>query len=314
MVIGRRPLFVAAFTLIELLVVIAIIAILIAVLLPSLSSARRQARTVACGSNLKQIGVGSMVYADQNGGVLLPGRPGRYAEARRNVYWVGNGYQFRPRWYVSMGALCGFFAFNTPSADPAQDNTKLVDGSNVFLCPQVAERNNNRNACYGYNFQFLGNTRFKAGQEARGPINFPVRLDLLRAAETVMAADALGTAAGKPRAQRRAYRLDGGSDLFAIGNHAWSLDPPRLTPDGDFCDDGNRTPENRSAPDERHASRFNVLWLDGHVATNDYKSLDYLVAADGRVEAFRTGAADQPPSNRYFSGTGRDADPPPVAP
>ncbi|MEN6578050.1 MAG: type II secretion system protein, partial [Phycisphaerales bacterium] len=45
------------FTLIELLVVIAVIAVLMAILMPALQRVRRQARAVACQSNLKQWGV-----------------------------------------------------------------------------------------------------------------------------------------------------------------------------------------------------------------------------------------------------------------
>ena len=59
-----------AFTLIELLVVVAIIALLIAILLPSLQRAKEQARTDVCMSNMRQVSMGFLMYANEWNGVL----------------------------------------------------------------------------------------------------------------------------------------------------------------------------------------------------------------------------------------------------
>ena len=60
------------FTLIELLVVVSIIALLISILMPSLSRARAQAKTVVCKSNIRQVGMGALYYAHDYHDQLFP--------------------------------------------------------------------------------------------------------------------------------------------------------------------------------------------------------------------------------------------------
>ena len=115
------------FTLVELLVVIGIIAVLIGVLLPALNKARDQANTTQCLSNLRQIGIGILMYSTETG-YMVPAA----------LYPPGKG---ETETWATILAGCGYLK-NVPfAAVPATTRTGTPPppgplwAQNILFCP-----------------------------------------------------------------------------------------------------------------------------------------------------------------------------------
>jgi prepilin-type N-terminal cleavage/methylation domain-containing protein/prepilin-type processing-associated H-X9-DG protein len=237
-----------AFTLIELLVVVSILALLISSLLPSLTKAKKQARQVACASNVRQLGQAMEMYVNLYG-CYVP------VATERGEYG---------RWLRLIGDV-----------HSAKNEAKQSVLTQLGTCPEVPEwakvlkitnHRMDRDIAYGYNYIYLGDSR---GLWKPGKGRFPVRPSEIRSpSRTVSIADSDGTGGWCP--QPHPYTPDG-SDPNALGHHGFMIDPPELPPDAENgpADDPAQctlsTKPGFARVSNRHFGGASVLYVDGHV-------------------------------------------------
>lgn len=149
----------AGFTLIELLLVIAILAVLAALLLPGLSRGRASAQRAQCVGNLRQLGLATHMYWDDNNGACFRWELGPTNGGR--LYWFGwlqDGAEGQRQYDATPGALFPY-----------------LRGHNVGVCPALNYftaqfKLKATGAAYGY-----GYNRFLSGTPAN-----PVRMSRVR--------------------------------------------------------------------------------------------------------------------------------------
>ncbi|MBU0637708.1 MAG: type II secretion system GspH family protein [Planctomycetes bacterium] len=310
---GCRPArAVRAFTLIELLVVIAIIGLLMSILLPALTAARERARGTKCLAALRVFGQGLSIYATDNRDVLVPGRlpkiPGDNCETHAMFF---GRRKYRPTFIAMMSSAVGAPPFADPQAckldyDESGERGDRQDYSYpLYVCPSVPEWTDERNGSYGYNYQFLGNSRLFDDTIANSYKNWPMQLAEIRyPGRTVAIADCMGTAAHYATAERGPYD-NNSRDPELLGNEGFNLDPPRVDPDNDGEVAGHTgTEQCRSAADPRHSGRANVMCVDGHAAPRTLQELGYHIAGAGNVSLGME--IGQEGDNTQWSGDGRD--------
>ncbi|MEW6252235.1 MAG: prepilin-type N-terminal cleavage/methylation domain-containing protein [Planctomycetota bacterium] len=272
------------FTLIELLVTIGIIALLISILVPSLSAARQRGKAVRCLSNLRVLGQGIYIYLGENRDVLPAGRLPRIDNCNTWSTIYGR-VKYRPTFLALMSGAVGVPPFIDPQACANRTDMFGEPGDRqnysceVYLCPSTLTWTDERNGSYGFNYQFLGNSRLLVETNPDSPYrNWPVKLNWVRfPGRTVAVADCMGTAASYAPPDRGEY-VNNARESWRLGNEGFNLDPPRCDPvRGEMAG----FPTHRSAVDPRHADKGNVLYVDGHARAQSLAELGYRLDGNG---------------------------------
>lgn len=243
------------FTLLETLATIGVIGVLFALLAPALEGARESARLAACGSNIRQLQLGAMLYARDHDGRYPPGARDFHGNLHR---WHGardaTGHAFDP----ARGPLASYLESHAA-------------GEAVRCCPtfkptveELTARGSGFEGGaggYGYNNAFVGVVRAPATGGAWRLVT-----------------DETGSRASRFTSPARTV---GFTDAALLTDRLieYSFAEPRVWPDHpDFAPD--------PSTHFRHDGAASVAWLDGHVSVDRMSE-----TADGWFSSGHSGEA-----------------------
>lgn len=227
-----------AFTLVELLVVVAILALLIALLLPALNKARDAAKEVVCQSNVRQIGMGFLMWAQEHRGrtpSFHDNHPSYNFDGTCAFYRIGDGREGFNKAYE-----CPFDWSDEKVFDEQYNSVPLS-----YVLNYATDKTDLREA--------LNMTPINPGSRAEDPLQQPdwgIPLDRVgprqedgpRPSVVPMMYDRLGFR----------HSRDGSSQHTTNHSGVFSLW------------DGYYTAGNKAGQPSRHPQSYSVLFFDGH--------------------------------------------------
>jgi prepilin-type processing-associated H-X9-DG protein len=271
-------------------VVIGIIAALIAILLPALSGAREQAKSIKSLSNLRQLGLGLDFYRTDNNN-LYPPHSSISTPGIPRTRWADYIYPYMNNTGVYLSPML------------TGDERVLLNKPFAHSCNPDGTTNPQTifYGGYGYNFQYLGNARVTPTQTRPFQAN---AAQIRAASQTIAIADTHGS-------------KDGGTSYTSEGVYA--IDPPLMSLDlgsqgarnpasfvassggdysyrggygGDLATGTPGDPSRRATPAERNRGYVNVVFCDGHAEHMKLRDMDDF-NGDGKVDnGYWNGKAD----------------------
>ena len=221
------------FMLVELLVVIGIIAVLVAILMPALTTAKRQAMTVQCGANLRSIGQAMQSYANE-----FKGRVPR-------DYWYD--LEYRQGHILWAEAFAKYVNYRD-----MPDVPNLTMSRDLVLAPHLAR---------------IGVYQCPAHPDDRQPLDY---VSNAWHAGSIGVSAPLINVVRMPHSGRVVYLADAFHRLpqNMFGTHD-VFDVPHLPVNPIF----QPQTTSRVLNDKRHGGRLNLLFLDGHVESRPFRDV-----------------------------------------